>query len=554
MLIEKSTFKKKKIAYFPYLAILVVFLYSCESNNLINRGIFDINSIQQNGYSQLNGEWNFYWDQYIEFDSLGNLDLERKNTIKVPRKWNLLHDSLKTKAFGKAVYHIKVKNDKAQQLELRLLMPVTSAYRVFINNFEVYTSGNTGHDGNYKPSHDSPVIPFWVEDKDFDIYIEVANYSNRYGGIYSDVYLGKFPQLKNTKNRSLFFDLFVIFFIFGVSLYSLSVFVIDRKREVYLWYGLTLLFSTIRLVATSEFPIKMLFPDISFYMIDKMRYLGFSIGFAFGAKFLSVYFKDNSFVKLFMKIIIGIMALISVAFMVTPLWMGSYIITFNLFVSGVMMVYTCYLGLLHFFKADIYKAFTIGSFAFLIMLGHDALAANHLIPFHYWQQYAIFIVALFQILYLLTTYRNVKVRLAKFSDSLTEYGIINAQSNAKINELSEQLAQIKNKVNDSQSRTELDSIIKQVNQKTHLANKQRLALESLDQLHSNFMDNLIKSFPGLTKTDLELCLMIRADFSSNEIAEVRNITPKSVKMARSRLRKKLNIDGAQDIYAFLAQI
>ncbi|WP_422107522.1 tetratricopeptide repeat protein [Winogradskyella sp.] len=73
----------------------------------------------------------------------------------------------------------------------------------------------------------------------------------------------------------------------------------------------------------------------------------------------------------------------------------------------------------------------------------------------------------------------------------------------------------------------------------------------IDTLSSAFYERLKNSFANLTKTDIRLCSLIKLNMDSKQIAILQNISPSSVKMSRYRLRKKLNLNPDQDIYAFL---
>ena len=57
-----------------------------------------------------------------------------------------------------------------------------------------------------------------------------------------------------------------------------------------------------------------------------------------------------------------------------------------------------------------------------------------------------------------------------------------------------------------------------------------------------FQDELKQRYPNLTAYDLRLCTYLKANLSTKEIATLLNITPDSVKKAKHRLRKKLDID------------
>ena len=51
----------------------------------------------------------------------------------------------------------------------------------------------------------------------------------------------------------------------------------------------------------------------------------------------------------------------------------------------------------------------------------------------------------------------------------------------------------------------------------------------------------------LSQTDLRLCVYIKLNLSTKEIAELMNIQPSSVEMARYRMRKKMDLDPSVDL-------
>lgn len=81
--------------------------------------------------------------------------------------------------------------------------------------------------------------------------------------------------------------------------------------------------------------------------------------------------------------------------------------------------------------------------------------------------------------------------------------------------------------------------------------KTRTLQQNIDSINSEFFSRLEEKFPNLTRGDKELCGMIKINLSTKEIADLKNIDPQSVRKNRQRLRKKLGIDPAQDLYVFL---
>ena len=73
----------------------------------------------------------------------------------------------------------------------------------------------------------------------------------------------------------------------------------------------------------------------------------------------------------------------------------------------------------------------------------------------------------------------------------------------------------------------------------------------IDVLSNEFYNTLLKQFPGLSKTEIKLCSLIRLDLDNHDIATLQNIDISSVYKSRYRLRKKLNITSDTDLDAFL---
>lgn len=70
------------------------------------------------------------------------------------------------------------------------------------------------------------------------------------------------------------------------------------------------------------------------------------------------------------------------------------------------------------------------------------------------------------------------------------------------------------------------------------------------QVHNSFFEKLRKKFPDLTQNEIRLCALLKMDLANKEIATLLNIEPKSVRMAKYRLRKKMQMDQDTDLAAY----
>lgn len=77
---------------------------------------------------------------------------------------------------------------------------------------------------------------------------------------------------------------------------------------------------------------------------------------------------------------------------------------------------------------------------------------------------------------------------------------------------------------------------------------------NLNQIHNEFIINLSKKFPHLTPKDVKLCVYLKMNLSSKEIAPMMNISFRGVELHRYRLRKKLNLSQEENLSKFLLSL
>ena len=77
---------------------------------------------------------------------------------------------------------------------------------------------------------------------------------------------------------------------------------------------------------------------------------------------------------------------------------------------------------------------------------------------------------------------------------------------------------------------------------------------NLNQIHNAFIINLSKKHPNLTSKDIKLCVYLKMNLTSKEIAPMMNISFRGVELQRYRLRKKLNLIQDENLSKFLLSI
>jgi DNA-binding CsgD family transcriptional regulator len=74
-----------------------------------------------------------------------------------------------------------------------------------------------------------------------------------------------------------------------------------------------------------------------------------------------------------------------------------------------------------------------------------------------------------------------------------------------------------------------------------------------ESLNPHFHSNIKALHPDLSKSEMRLLTLIKIDYSQKEIANILNIEPESVKKAKSRVRKKLNISSSTVLKDYISK-
>ena len=75
-----------------------------------------------------------------------------------------------------------------------------------------------------------------------------------------------------------------------------------------------------------------------------------------------------------------------------------------------------------------------------------------------------------------------------------------------------------------------------------------------DAIHHNFLMTLGERFPQLTHKDKMLCVYLKMNMLSKEIAPLLNISVRGVEISRYRLRKKLGLGEKENLSDFLRNL
>lgn len=105
------------------------------------------------------------------------------------------------------------------------------------------------------------------------------------------------------------------------------------------------------------------------------------------------------------------------------------------------------------------------------------------------------------------------------------------------------------------SGVEMDAHLRSINAYISQFNAKNSETELLiDKVNARFINKLSKLHPDLSKNEQRLASLLRIGLSTKEIASVIDSTPKTVNMARYRLRKHLNLETDESLTEYMKSI
>lgn len=139
------------------------------------------------------------------------------------------------------------------------------------------------------------------------------------------------------------------------------------------------------------------------------------------------------------------------------------------------------------------------------------------------------------------------------SKQLTTHALNMMQKNTLMQEIQEELVILSKRA--SQENKGSFSRIKMLIKKNLRSEKDwDLFKLYFEDVNKHFYEELQKITSELTSNDLKLCALLKLNMNIKESASVLNIEPASVKTARYKLRKKLNLNPEEDLVEFIRKI
>ncbi|GAB3943461.1 hypothetical protein GCM10028805_09730 [Spirosoma harenae] len=141
--------------------------------------------------------------------------------------------------------------------------------------------------------------------------------------------------------------------------------------------------------------------------------------------------------------------------------------------------------------------------------------------------------------------------LIQKSEELANSTMALIHKNELLVQLKEELNKTKAKVNGKLPGDDFQRITTLIDNNISSEQDWKIFETNFNKVHEQFLKRLIDQYADLGQGDLKLAAYLRMNLSTKEIAQLLNITHRSVELKRYRLRKKLNLDAEVNLSEFM---
>ncbi|MEM9820101.1 MAG: PAS domain-containing protein [Bacteroidota bacterium] len=131
--------------------------------------------------------------------------------------------------------------------------------------------------------------------------------------------------------------------------------------------------------------------------------------------------------------------------------------------------------------------------------------------------------------------------------------MLSAHLNQLLYSIKESLQKLSRNV-DQINQRQINRMLKEIDRNIDLDEEWRKFKLHFEEVHPDFFTKLLNQFPNLNPRQLRHCAYIQLGLNSKEAAQLLNVAPKSIEMARYRLKKKFNLAKDDRLSEFIQSI
>ncbi|MCT4634309.1 MAG: ATP-binding protein [Firmicutes bacterium] len=422
---------KGKILILSALILGLLIVFSNQTANkktrpLAQNGFIDLSEwdFQKDGPIKLKGQWEFYWSKLLNYEDFQGSDISHNLDayVKVPGVWNNYKiDDNKLPGEGFATYRLKIKSKASDDMMGFKILTESTAYNLFINGELISTSGQVGENKNDSVPEYKPHTVYFKNDTDeYEVIIQISNFSYSRGGFWHPLELGTFDQINKINENSIRKEILLFGAVCSMIIYHMAIYRIQRRNKSILYFILAFFGMALRIFFTGEYYITSLISNISFNVLIFIEYMTIFWGATIWFNLVNELYPDEApkkVVRVFNYISLGITLFI----LLTPISVYTKYITL---IEGFVVITT--LNILYSIIKAVYRKkkwaslLFWGSALFFATYIHDSLYYLNLIQSKPggWIGYTTFIMLFIQSYILAARYSKSFDDVIELSDKM----------------------------------------------------------------------------------------------------------------------------------------
>jgi adenylate cyclase len=269
-----------------------------------SRGFLDLSKydFQQDRVFSLDGEWEFYWKQFIVSQPVPD---PVPSFLEVPGIWNgkpYRQEEMTGNGYGS--YRLKVVLPKGHDHLAIISQDLATSYRLYVNRELIIENGIPATTAEASSPQFKPDVGYIKGfGQDIEIVVEIANYSHSKGGFWESMRIGSIRSVHNYREKRLGFDLFLTGSLLIMGIYHIGLFSLRRNDKSSLFLGVFCFIMIIRILTTGDRILFTTFENINWEFGLKLEYFTFYLATPVFALFLRSLYPEE-FKEIILKILI----------------------------------------------------------------------------------------------------------------------------------------------------------------------------------------------------------------------------------------------------------
>ncbi|ACL75897.1 sensor histidine kinase [Ruminiclostridium cellulolyticum] len=290
-------------------------------------GVLDLTDwdFEKDGIIPLDGEWEFYWEEMLEWSDFQSHIPVKTGNIYVPGSWNKYKiDGKKLSSNGYATYRLTVVTSSTSNTLALKIPRIFTAYSLWSNDGLLVSSGKIAKNKEgMVPQYYPKIVTLNPNGTTFQLIVQVSNFSHRSGGILESIKLGTERQIIMARENKLALELLLFGCLMIMGIYHIVLFSFRKKNLSPLYFGVYCVLIAIRTLFVGEIFFIQLFPDFNWELQHKIQTLTFYAGVPIFATFVNSVFTDE-FPKSALKFSQAAGALFCLLVLLTPARIFTY--------------------------------------------------------------------------------------------------------------------------------------------------------------------------------------------------------------------------------------